>query len=77
MDFDYSLIIYLFFSLKVIFDGKSICQWEHHIPVINCDEGMWCHSTRLELFYLDDNFCRKALWVLALSLWSKPTSSRM
>ena len=27
------------------------------------DEGMSCHSTRIELFYFDDNFCRIAQWV--------------
>ena len=27
------------------------------------DEGMSCHSTRIELFYFDDNFRRIAQWV--------------
>ena len=60
-------MIFLPFTLflKSIFDGKSISQWEHHIPVITCDEGMWGHSTRIELFYFDDNFRRIAQWVLA------------
>ena len=31
------------------------------------DKGMSCHSTSIELLYFDDNFCRIALWVLALS----------
>ena len=30
------------------------------------DEGMSCHSTSIELFYFDDNFCQILLWVLAL-----------
>ena len=38
-----------------------------YIPAITCDEGMWCHSTRIELFYFDDNFRRIAQWVLALN----------
>ena len=57
----------VFFSLKVHLDGEGISQWEHYIPVITCDEGMWCHSTRIELFYFDDNFRRIAQWVLALT----------
>ena len=44
------------YKQKYIFDGKSISQWEHHIPVITCNKGMCCHSTRIELFYFDDNF---------------------
>ena len=32
------------------------------------DEGMSCHSTRIELFYFDDNFRRIALWVRPLKL---------
>ena len=28
---------------------------------------MWCHLTRIELFYSDDNFRRIALWVSAFS----------
>ena len=43
-------------------------QWEHHIPAINCDKGMWCHLTRIELFYFNDNFCHIAQWVLAFRL---------
>ena len=30
---------YLYKS-KYIFDGKSISQWEHHIPAITFDEGI-------------------------------------
>ena len=30
------------------------------------DEGMSCHSTRIELFYFDDNFRRIAQWVRPL-----------
>ena len=55
----------LFFS-QCIFDGKSTSQWVHHIPAINCDEGIDCYSTRIELFYFADNFRRIAQWVLAL-----------
>ena len=55
------------FKQKYIFDGKSISEWEHHIPAITFDKGMLCHSTKIELFYFDDNFCRKAQWVLAFS----------
>ena len=29
------------------------------------DKGMSCHSTSIELFYFNDNFCRIALWVSA------------
>ena len=53
------------YFFKSIFDGKSISQWEHHIPAITCDEGIWGHSTRIEFFYFDDNFHRIAQWVLA------------
>ena len=53
-----------FLVYKYIFDDKGISQWEHHIPAITCDEGMWCPSTRIELFYFDDNFRRIAQWVL-------------
>ena len=31
------------------------------------DEGMSCHSTRIELFYFDDNFRRIAQWVRPLT----------
>ena len=31
------------------------------------DKGMSCNSTSIELLYFADNFCRIALWVLALS----------
>ena len=31
-----------------------------------CDEGMWCHSIRIELVYSDNNFRRIAQWVLAV-----------
>ena len=58
--------IILFFSLKSNFDGKIITQRVHHIPVITCDEGIECYSTRNELFYFDDNLHNIALWVLAL-----------
>ena len=36
------------------------------MPAITCDEGMWCHSTRIELFDFYDNFRRIAHLVLAL-----------
>ena len=45
-----------FFSLNSILNGKIITQWVHHIPAINCDEGIECYSTRIELFYFDANF---------------------
>ena len=32
------------------------------------DEEMSCHSTRIELFYLDDNFRRIAKWVPPFSV---------
>ena len=32
------------------------------------DEGMSCHSTRIELFYFDDNFRRIAQWVPPFSM---------
>ena len=41
--------------------------WEQHIPAITCDKGIECYSTRIELFYFDDNFRRIAQWVLALT----------
>ena len=54
-------------------DGKIITQWVHHIPAITCDEGIQCYSTRIELFYFDDNFRGIAQWVLAfttlITLW--------
>ena len=34
------------------------------------DEGMSCHSTRIELFYFDDNFRRIAQWVRPFRDWS-------
>ena len=43
-----------------------ISQWEHHIPAITCDEEIRCHSTRIYLFYFDDNFRRYSLWVRPL-----------
>ena len=45
--------------------GTLIFQWEHHIPAITCGEGIECYSTRMELFYFDDNFRHIAQWVLA------------
>ena len=48
------------FSMKKI----MIFQWEHHNTF---DEGMSCHSTRIELFYFDDNFRRIAQWVPPLT----------
>ena len=54
-----------FLVQKCIFNDKSISQWEHHIAVITCDEGIECCSTRIELFYFDDNFRRIAQWILA------------
>ena len=64
----YFLIFALFFSLKGIFDGKSISQWEHHVAVITYDEGIEYYSTRIESLYFDDNFRRIAQWVLAFTL---------
>ena len=32
------------------------------------DRGMWCHSTRIEWLYFDDNFRRYSLWVRPFSL---------
>ena len=61
MDFDD------FSTIKSIFDGKIISQWEHHIAAITFDEGMRCHSTRIELFYFNDNVFLIALWVSAFS----------
>ena len=40
-----------------------ISQWEHPIPAITCDEGIRCHSTRIQSFYFNDNFSRIPLWV--------------
>ena len=56
-----------FLVLKCIFYGKSISQWEHHIAVITCDEGIECYLTRIELFYFDDNFRCIAKWVSAFT----------
>ena len=64
---DFSDHLPYFLVYKSIFDGKSIVQWVHHIHAITCNEGMWCHWTRIELFYFDGNFCRIAQWVLAFS----------
>ena len=44
-----------------------ISQWEHHIPAITCDEGIRCDSTRIYLFYFDDNFRRYSLETVGLS----------
>ena len=41
----------LFFSLKVHFNGKSIPQWEHHIPAITFDGGEGCDAIRPGLNY--------------------------
>ena len=57
------------FPIKI---GRN-AQWEHlfsmyfdvffyHLPY-TFDLGMSCHSTRIELYYFDDNFCRIAQWV--------------
>ena len=45
-----------------------ISQWQHHIPVITCDEGIEYYSTRIELFCFDDYFRCIAQWVLALKV---------
>ena len=52
----------------LIFDGKMISQWKYHIPAIIFDKGMGSHTTRIKLFYFDDNFRCIAQWVLAFSL---------
>ena len=64
-----------FFTICLTFQSKSpfsmkkmISQWEHHISAITCDEGIRCNSTRISLFYFDDNFRRYSLWVRPLSL---------
>ena len=46
-----------------ISNNKIIAQWERHIHVISYNKGIGCHSTRIELFYLDDKFCHIALWI--------------
>ena len=38
----------IFFTIYLIFDGKSISQWEHHNYTF--DKVMWCHSTSIECF---------------------------
>ena len=63
-----SMTLPYFLALMSIFDEKIVSQWVHHIPAITCDEGIRCHLIRIQLFYFDDNFRRKALWVLALRL---------
>ena len=45
-----------------------ITQWVHYIHVITFNKGMWCLSTRIELFYFDNNLRRIPLWVSAFSL---------
>ena len=45
--------------VKVSLGGNTI------IP--NFDKRMRCHSTRIELFYFDDKFCRIAQWVSAFT----------
>ena len=57
-----------FLVYRCILDGESISQWEHHIAAITCDEGIECYSTRIELFYFDDNFRRITQWVLAFKV---------
>ena len=55
----------LYFSLKVHF------RWKNDLSMgtpYTFDEGMSCHSTRIELFYFDDNFHRIAQWVPPLML---------
>ena len=70
MDFDDFSTIYLIFQskcpfsmVKVSLSGNTII-----IPVITCDEGIECYSTRMEMFDFDDNCCQYPLWVLALKL---------
>ena len=38
-------------------------QWQHHMHVITFNKGIERHSTRIELFYFDDNFHRIVLMV--------------
>ena len=57
-----------FLVLKSIFDGKSIAQPVHHIPVFFCDEGIRCRSTMIYLFDFNDNFSRILLWSLSLNI---------
>ena len=54
---DYFNICLIFYSKKSIFSDKMISQWEHHKPVITCDQWIRCHLTKI-LFYFDDNFSR-------------------
>ena len=44
---------------KSIFDGKNDLSMG---TPYTFDEGMSCHSTRIELFYFDENFRRIAQW---------------
>ena len=46
------------------FDGKMIS----HKSAIIFNKGMWGHSTRIELFYYDDNFRCIAQWILAFTV---------
>ena len=58
----------LFSSLKVHF------RWKNYPSVGTLyafDRGMWCHSTRIELFDFDDNFGWYSLWVRPFSLLGK------
>ena len=81
MDLDFSTIYPFFLNLTVHFYGKIITQWVYNIPVITCDKGIECYSSRIELFYFDDNFCHIniALWVSfrnVLRMLSRPEPAK-
>ena len=58
--------------LNSIFDGKNDLSMG---TPYTFDEGMSCHSTRIELFYFDDNFRRIAQWVRPLRVSSDSKAS--
>ena len=59
----------LFFSLKVQFRWKNYHLVGRPHTCSYCDEGFNAlYSTRIELFYFDDDFRHIALWVSALRL---------
>ena len=50
--------------LKSIFDEKNYLSMG---TPYTFDGGMLCHSTKIEVFYFDDNFRRIAQWVRPLT----------
>ena len=50
-----------------IINDKIIAQWEHHIYMQSLSMK---DSTRIELFYFDDNFCCIARWVSTFMIGS-------